>query len=81
MGATMILYLIRDPAQPLAKQLLTSARSALVAVLLNPAQPVPQAAHGVIYTVTSHEPNEKKHEISYANLFNLMFEAEKVIVV
>jgi hypothetical protein len=52
-----------------------------VAALLNPAHALPQVSCGVIYKVTNHKPDDKKHEISYAELFDLMFEAEKVIVV
>ena len=77
----MILHLIRDPSQPLARQILTSGRPSLVAALLNQAQTVPQTTPGVIYTVTAQEADEKQHHISYAKLFDLIFEAEKVIVV
>ena len=76
----MVLHLIKDPSQPLAKQVLASGRSSLVAALLNPAQAIPQTTNGVIYTVTSHEPNVKQRNIDYYQLLDLIFEAERVIV-
>ena len=77
----MVLHIIRDPSQPLAKQILASGRPSLVAALLPPSQVIPQTPTGIIYAVTEKEPDAVQNQISYAKLFDLIFEAEKVIVV
>lgn len=77
----MVLHLIRDPSQPLAKQILASGRPSLVAALLHPPQVMPQQPNGIIYIVTGNETDTAQHKISYAKLLDLIFEAEKVIVV
>jgi hypothetical protein len=80
----MTLHLLKDTSNPLALSVLSSqpssGMSAPVVVVLSPDKTIPTLPHGEIYHLREQPSPQEKTVISYSQLVEMIFQAEKVIV-